>query len=119
MFYISDDTSPEIIKKQWVCLIKLYSWLKDEMKKPHAVCVASQLLNPDDAEVINNSMSRLMAVDRLLKYVLYHENVYLCEFLKISDLHLRNALKAKMQIVRPSKEEIEGKKNLNIISSKM
>ena len=79
------------------------------MKKPHALCIASQLLSPDDVEVIHKSNSRLMVVDRLLKYVLCHETVYLCKFLKISDLHLKNALKTEMEKVRPSKEEIEGK----------
>ena len=88
------------------------------MKKSDAVCIASQLLNPDDGEVIQNTDSRLMAVDRLLKYVLFNETVYLCKFLKISDLHMKNALKTEMEKARPSKKEIEGK-NVHEKLSKM
>ena len=95
----------------------MYTWLKEEMTKKTAKCIASQLLgqiNEDHVESIELSSRRRMAVDRLLKHVLQRNPSYpahLKTFLEILECHCESAdaFRHNMLNALPTEEETKGK----------
>lgn len=109
-----EKLSPDALNEQWVCLIKLYPWLKDEMEKSHAHCIASQTLNEEQIQFVCLSKFRRMTVDALLKPVLRYRSVYLSKFMRSIRFHLElSELQERLTSFQPTPEEIEECMHLN------
>lgn len=93
-------------------LVKMLPWLKDEMQKSEAVCVASKLLMKADEDIREEIVLcgiRRLAVDKLLKFVLRKNGCYLKKFFSILKEHNpTDLLYSTIEVSRPTELEVKG-----------
>ena len=109
------DVSPDDIIRKRVALVKLYSWIKEEMSRTSARSIAHYMYQHDqhvlsaaEHENICNCKLRRDAVEQLLKRVLMGPDEIFDIFIEILKGQEEDHITEKLLRTAPSDEEIEG-----------